>query len=136
MGLAERRRIAAIAKDIEEAQAQLREVAGYDLPLQLELSTFPEIPEILDGYDSYKVYCLPMVVNIFRSLLGDDLGRQAVSERISAIQVKNTSTSAQDGGEMKVFLDGKDLVIHYGFYGWSDKVWGEDALRQAIENLL
>ena len=85
MGLAERRRIAAIAKDVEEAQAQMREVAGYDLPLQLQLETFPEIPEILDGYDSYKGYCLPAIVNVFRSLLSDDLGRQAVKERISEL---------------------------------------------------
>lgn len=136
MGLAERRRIAAIGEHVKQAQAELNEVVGYLMPLNCDLGCFPEIPEVLDCYDYYKDYCFPMIIRIFQDVCRDDLGRQAVKDKISSVVVANTSTGPQDPGQMDVALEGGVLTIRYGFYGYSDKVWGEDPLRTAIENLL
>jgi hypothetical protein len=116
MGLAERRRIAAIGEDVKQAQVQLNEVVGYPLPLHCDLGCFPEVPAVLDCYDAYKDYCFPMIIRIFQDVCRDDLGRQAVKDKISSVVVSNTSTGAEDPGTMAV--------------------WGEDPLRKAIENLL
>ena len=136
MGLAERRRIAAVAEDLKDGQAKLDQVVGYQLPLECDLSKFPEVPEIIGGYESYKDYVFPMIVRIFTDLCKDALGRQAVKEKIGAVVVENTSISASDGGHKGLSLDGSTLKIQYGFYGYSDKIWDERELLQCIENLL
>lgn len=136
MGLAERRRIAAIAEDIKQGQAKLDEVVGYQIPLQCDLSKFPEDPVVLSGYESYKDYVFPLIGRVFADLCKDDLGRQAVKEKIASISVVNTSTSGDEGGKKSVSLNGRELVIEYGFYNYSDKVWDESQLLSSIENLL
>lgn len=136
MGLAERRRIALIGEELKKAQSNLEAVIGHSMPLICDLTRFPEVPEILDSYEGYKDYFFPMLERIFQDICKDELGRQAVREKVQSIEMQNTSTSASEGGTMEVGLEDGRLIIRYGFYSYSDRIWGEEPLRRAIENLL
>jgi hypothetical protein len=117
MGLAERRRIAEIKDQLPVMQEQLKGIVGYELPFTFDTTTFPEDAKVLDGYDYYKDYGMPMALRIFKDIAKDELGKSAVKEKTLS-------------------LENGLLLVKYGFYSYSDMVWGEDELKLKIENLL
>ncbi|MEM9980945.1 MAG: hypothetical protein AAF734_00520 [Bacteroidota bacterium] len=136
MGLAERRRIAEIKGENATYQSEFNDVTGMDIPIEIDASTFPENKVVLDGYKSYKAYGVPMVINIFKDVCKDNLGKEAVKEKIKSVRVVNTSKNGEDSGEMEVVLNDGELLIKYGFYQYSDKLWGETELKEKIEEML
>ncbi len=136
MGLNERRRIAAIQEESSQATSELSKIIGFDLPISFDASTLPENEGVLNSYDSYKEYGLPMVIKIFSQICIDDLGKNAVKEKIAAIKLINTSKNVDDAGEKSLTIENGELLIKMSFYYYSDKLWGEEELRKAIENLL
>lgn len=138
MGLAERRRIATI-KDVHgpRFQNELNAALGFEVPFMLDASSFPENNTVLDCYDYYfESYGPGLVVGVMKKICSDDIGRQAVKERLEKIVFQNTAKSPDEKGHKEVALDGKTLFIRESFYGYSDILFGEDDLRKAIEALL
>ncbi len=136
MGLNERRRIAAIQEEVAQAPAELSKIIGFELPISFDVNTLPEDEGVLNSYDSYKEYALPMVIKIFGRICIDDLGKNAVKEKITTIKLINTSKNVDDTGEKSLTLENGELLIKMGFYYYSDKLWAEEELEKAIENLL
>lgn len=136
MGLAERRKIKTFCDGLEEAQNDLNKHLGFELPVSLDIESFPEDPAVVAGYECYKQYGFPQAIEVLKEVGQDDMGKEALKEQISAVIVRNTSTSGDDGGERSVALEDKTLTIKVGFYGYSDKLWDQAALRSQIEAML
>lgn len=138
MGLAERRRIATI-KDVHgpRFQLELNKAAGFELPLEIDLSTFPENATVLDCYDYYyESYGPGLLPKVFEQLCVDDLGKAAVQEKIKKVVFQNTAKSPEDPGDKSLELKDGTLYVRESFYGYSDKLFGDTDLRTALENML
>ncbi len=136
MGLDERRRIAAIQEETSQTSNELSKLIGFELPIGFDTTTLPEDEGVLNSYDSYKEYALPLVIKVFGKICVDDLGKNAVKEKINTIKLINTSKNVDDAGEKSLTLENGELLIKMSFYYYSDKLWGEEELKNAIENLL
>ncbi|MCU0353982.1 MAG: hypothetical protein MUD08_09655 [Cytophagales bacterium] len=137
MGLAERRRIATIKETAAAAQAEFKGATGLDIPIAFEVESLPEDSGILDGYDYYKDYLTPMVTRIFQDIARDDLGKEAVKEKIKSIKIVNTSKDAQNVGTKSMDLNGSgELLLQYGIAYYGADIWYEDDLKSKIEAML
>ncbi|MCA9796807.1 MAG: hypothetical protein KC910_33585 [Candidatus Eremiobacteraeota bacterium] len=136
MGLAERRKIQSAAEGLSDAQAELDKELGFQLPVELQTSSFPEDKDVLYGYDSYKDYGFPMVCRVLKKVGCDDLGKEALREKVTRVAIVNTATDSSNGGEKSVELADGLLTIKLGWYSYSDKLFGEDEMREKIEALL
>ena len=136
MGLAERRKIAEIKETVSEFQQQAHAVVGFELPFEFDTTTFPEDEKVLAGYEYYKDYGMPMMVNILKEINKDNIGKEAFKAKIKSVKLINTSKNGDDPGQKEVSLNEGELLVKYGFYNYSDKVWGEEELRTKIENML
>ncbi|MCC7383239.1 MAG: hypothetical protein IT384_15490 [Deltaproteobacteria bacterium] len=138
MGLAERRRIAAIKdQHAPRFQQELNEAIGFALPFEIDVSSFPENGTVLDCYDYYfESYGPGLVVTVFKGICQDEMGKQAVKDKIKKIVFKNSAASPDDPGDKEVKIEGGTLLVRESFYGYSDKLFGESDLRTAIENML
>ncbi len=137
MGLAERRRIAAIKQDAETAKATfVKETGLTQVGFDFDINTLSEDEKLLDGYDYYKDYLMPQVTRIFKSIASDDLGKEAVAEKIKSIKIVNSSKSELEPGKKALELKNGELLITYGVSYSSSDMWYEDDLKSKIENLL
>ncbi|MGE0707332.1 MAG: hypothetical protein AB7N76_04720 [Planctomycetota bacterium] len=138
MGLAERRKIATYKQEHgPRFQKELDEAAGFSLPLEIDFSSLPENETVLGCYDYYyESYGPGLVPTVFKHICQDDLGRDAVREKIDKVLFRNTARSPEEPGDKDVRLEGRTLVIESSFYGYSDKLFGEDDLRAKIEAML
>jgi hypothetical protein len=122
----------------EAIQPQFNEALGEDLPITLDVSSFPEDKDVLDLYEwNYEDNGLPMILRVVKDICKDDIGKQAFKEKVQSIEVVNTSKSNDDSGSRSVDLqpDGK-LVIRYAFNQHEANIWNEEPLRTTIENML
>lgn len=136
MGLAERRKIKDFADGLGEAQEELNQFLGFELPVSLDLESFPEDPAVVSGYEFYKEYGFPQTIEALKEIGSDDLGKQALREQIQSVLVQNTSTGQDAGGECSLTLDDKKLIVKMGFYNYSDKLWDKAELVSQIESKL
>ena len=138
MGLAERRRVATI-KDThpKRFQSELTSAIGFELPFEIDMATFPEDKAVLDCYDSYfESYGPGLVVKVMKDICADSLGREAVQAKFKKIVFQNTAKSAEQPGDKSVSIENDTLFVRESFYGYSDKLFGEDDLRKTLENML
>ena len=136
MGLAERRMIAQVDEGLEEELAKLRMHLSSEIELTIDKSTFPENKAVLDGYSYYKDYGFPMVTRALMRISRDDMGREAVNDKIKKVVIVNTGADESNGGEKAISLADGVLTVKVGFYSYSDKLWGEDELINEIESML
>lgn len=138
MGLAERRRVAAIASELApKYQQEFKEAVGFDLPFEVAIDSLPADKTVLDCWDYYhESYGPGLVVKVFKDLCKDDLGKEAVQEKIEKVVFRNAAKSAEDPGDKSLALEGKTLVITASFYGYSDKLYGESDLLSQLEAML
>lgn len=138
MGLAERRRIAEIKdKHLPRFQQALTEAVGSELPFEIDISSFPEDPKVLDCYDYYyESYGPGMVVNVMKEVCVDQMGKDAVRAAIKKIVFQNVAKSSEAPGEKELKLENGTLIIRESFYGYSDKLFDPSELKKAIENML
>ncbi|NTX16449.1 hypothetical protein FJV41_23465 [Myxococcus llanfairpwllgwyngyllgogerychwyrndrobwllllantysiliogogogochensis] len=138
MGLAERRRIATIKEShTPRFQSELNSSIGFSMPFEIDIASFPEDKTILDCYDSYyESYGPGLVAQAMKSICSDDLGREAVKSKFNKIIFQNVATSPDNPGDKNVELKDNTLFVRESFYGYSDKLFGEDELRTIIESLL
>lgn len=138
MGLAERRRIAAI-KDSHSArfQSELNAAIGFELPFEIDVASFPEDKTILDCYDSYyESYGPGLVVTVMKEICKDDMGREAVRAKFNRIVFLNVAKSADDPGTKSIEIKDQTLFVRESFYGYSDQLYGDSELQSALEAIL
>jgi hypothetical protein len=136
MGLAERRQIARVDDGLEEVVADLRQHLGAAIEMEIDKTSFPENKAVLDGYGYYKDYGFPMLARVLKRIACDDLGREAVNDKIRKVRLVNTGVDESNGGEKSVTLNDGVLTVNQGWYSYSDKLYGEDTLVQQIEAML
>lgn len=91
MGLKENR----FTKTFQEEQfpqlkAQIIEAVGFDVPLNIEWSTLFENRFLHLYNDSYpKIYFLPLI-EAFKSITADEMGKEALAESLKEIHITNT----------------------------------------------
>lgn len=138
MGLAERRRIAEIReKHGPRFQSELNEAVGFELPFEIEIASFPENKTVLDCYDfNYESYGPGMVVQVFKNICYDDMGKDAVKAAIKKILFRNTAKDPENPGDKSFSLVDGLLTIESSFYGYSDKLFYAADLQQSLEALL
>lgn len=138
MGLAERRRIATIKEQHNPRfQKELNDAIGFSMPFEIDIATFPENTTVLDCYDYYyESYGPGLVPKVMKSVCADAMGKDAVKAKMDKIVFRNTAKSGDDAGDKSLKLDGRTLVVSSSFYGYSDKLYGEDELQKLIENML
>lgn len=138
MGLAERRRIATI-KDahIPRFQSELNAAVGFTLPFDIDMASFPEDKAILDCYDSYyESYGPGLVVKVLKEICKDDMGRDAVKAKFNKVVFQNVAKSVDNSGDKSFEIKDQTLFVRESFYGYSDKLYGEDELQSALEAIL
>ncbi|MBZ4394221.1 MULTISPECIES: hypothetical protein [Myxococcus] len=138
MGLAERRRIVAIRDSHSPRfQSELNAAIGFEMPFEIDTASFPEDKTVLDCYDYYyESYGPGLVVTVMKSICADDLGKEAAKAKFSKIVFQNVAKSAENPGDKSVEIKDNTLFVRESFYGYSDKLYGEDDLRGAIEAIL
>jgi len=138
MGLAERRRIATIKEvHVPRFQKEMTHAVGFDLPFEIDVASFPENPTVLDCYDYYfESYGPGLVVKVMKDVCVDDLGKDAVKAKFKKIVFQNSAKSPEDKGEKSVRVEDDTLFVRESFYGYSDILFGENDLKQAIEAML
>ncbi len=136
MGLAERRLIAKVDEGLEEVVAGLRKHLGSDIEMEIDKASFPENKAVLDGYSYYKDYGFPMLGRVITRIACDDMGREAVNDKIRKVLLLNTGVDEGNGGEKSMTLADGVLTVKQGWYSYSDKLFDEDTLVQQIESLL
>lgn len=138
MGLAERRRVAAIKEQLAPRfQKELNEALGFEMPFELDVGSFPEDAKVLDCWDWYfESYGPPLVARVMKAVCADALGREAVKAKFDKILFKNAARSEAESGEKSVAIENRTLVVAESFYGYSDKLFGEADLQKAIEDML
>ena len=138
MGLAERRRISTIKdQHAPRFQKELNDAVGFNVPFEIDIATFPENDKVLDCYDYYyESYGPGLVVKVMKEICKDDMGKDAFKAKFDKIVFQNTAKSPEQPGDKSVTTDGKTLVIGESFYGYSDKLYGEDDLRKKLEDML
>jgi hypothetical protein len=138
MGLAERRKIAEIkTKHVPQLQQELNEAVGFALPFEIDVASFPEDKDVLAGYEYYYEDRGPAaLVRAMRELCCDDLGKEALQAKVKQIVFQNVGVNKDTSGEKELKLENGVLYIRAGFYGYGDKLFQEDELRIAFENML
>jgi hypothetical protein len=112
MGLAQRR----ISEDYQTKvfpkwKKQMKEAVGFDIPLEVKWDTMQD--EEYNDKDSYfewydQVYFRPLL-EVFKSLCGDDMGRQAVKKGVKKIIIDGTDGS---GAHNATFDKGVFTINH------------------------
>ena len=73
-----------------QLKAQIIEAAGFDVALNIEWSTLFEERFLHLYSDSYpKIYFLPLI-EAFKSIASDDMGKEALKESLKQIHITNT----------------------------------------------
>lgn len=138
MGLAERRRIAEIReKHGPRFQGELNEAIGFELPFEIEIASFPENKTVLDCYDSYyESYGPGLVIQVFKDICRDAMGKEAVQGAIKKIIFRNTAKDPENPGDKSFSLIDGLLTIESSFYGYSDKLHSASELQEKLEAML
>ena len=114
-----------------ELKAQIIEAAGFDVAFNIEWDTLFENRFLHLYNDSYpKIYFLPLV-EAFKSIASDDMGKEALEESLKAIRITNTKDHHNPKNAYS-FADGILTVDHSPILN-ADKV--EDRTKALVDLL-
>jgi hypothetical protein len=112
MGLAERRASRAFQdKSFPALKADIEKMAGFPVPLEINWEQLAK-ENYADGYEENwrKVYFQP-VLDAFKSVCRDDLGREALKDGLKKIVFCNTRDAYS--AESAISFTGGELVIDH-----------------------
>lgn len=135
MGLAEKRLMSEIQTASAGLQSELA-AAGFNMPFELDMTSFPEDAEVLKRYMSYSAsHGAILVVKGLKAIGTDSFGKDAINEKIKKVVYQNSAKSNADAGEKSVKLDGSTLLVRVAF-GDNKQLFSESDMKEAIEGLL
>lgn len=131
MGLAERRAVKNYSEsEFPKMKAKIDAVAGFDVPFDVAWDTLAEDDYAHMLEDSIpKVYFKP-ILEAFREIVIDDMGKEALKEGVNSVVVRWTGEKALE------FEDGVLTVDHSPISNVSQWENRRDSLQKALEDAL
>ena len=112
MGLKEKRFTQTFQEEqFPQLKAQIVAAAGFDVPLNIEWETLFEDRFLHLYNDSYpKIYFLPLV-EAFKAITADEMGKEALAESLREVRITNTQDHHNPKNAYS-FADGVLTVDH------------------------
>lgn len=130
MGLAEKRLAEEIkAGALPALESKLKEVAGYDIKVDVDWATFT-------AFDSYPLSRLDGVFSELKGFVSricqDDLGKEALKEKMTKISLFNTDNREQ----LSMDLKDQNLLLTLQLAGGSYSRFSDSQLAEFVEKQL
>ena len=130
MGLAEKRLAESIKTDkLPAFESKLNDIAGYPIKVDIDWSTFT-------AYDEYPLTRLDIVfddlTSFVKKICTDDMGKEALKEKLSTISLTNTDNKDLVNMELK----DNTLVLVVQLAGGSFSSQTDSQLANYVEKLL
>jgi hypothetical protein len=140
MGLREKRALNTLKTEIvPKYQVLLDNAVGFHIELGIDWDSLPEREEPLDGLlrdDCASSFAL--VVEVMKAITIDDIGKNALHEKINSIVLINYNISGSDTGKRRVIIQDGRLEIHCGWGSYTSEIYDNynNEFQHLIENLL
>jgi hypothetical protein len=130
MGLNERRKIKELQDVTLPARVlEIQEICGKAIPYEVDWDSLADDAEALNFMDNLSCHRLNMAL---RTICIDDMGRQAVSEGLKLIKLKNV----KDKSAMQMtFADGT-LEMHCAYALHTDGMYSDNAITELLTQKL
>lgn len=130
MGLAEKRKAEAIKTgDVPTWESKLSGYAGYPIKLDFNWDTFTAF----DEYPLSRIeYLYSDLEGAIKNICSDDMGKEALKEKVSTIHITNTDNDA----DMKMEIKDKTLFLTARLAGSSFNCHSTSQLTGYIESVL
>ena len=100
MGLAEKRKAESIkTQDLPKFESKLNEIAGYPIAVEINWDTFT-------AFDQYPLdrlvnFVFGDITNFVKKICVDDMGKEALKEKLTSIHISNTDQDDDYSMELK-----------------------------------
>lgn len=130
MGLAEKRLAESIkVEKLPVFEAKLKERAGYDIKVAIDWNTFT-------AYDEYPLSRLDIVFDdvesFVKKICSDDMGKEALKEKMTAIHL----TNSEDNNDVKMELKDETLFLTVQLVQSSFNAQTDSQIANYVEALL
>ncbi len=109
-----------------QRQATIDELAGKKIPIEIEWEAFATTALAIGRID----WVLDGLVDVFRSICADDVGKQAAQEGVHKIVVKNVASPEE---RKYLFENGVLEVRCHGTAEWTQDICNSDEIRGVLE---
>lgn len=130
MGLAEKR----LAQEIQNEklpafESKIKDISGYDIKVDIDWDTFT-------AYDTYPLSRLDIVFDdltgFVKKICADDLGKEALKEKMSTIKLTNT----ENADDLKMEFSGDVLDLRVKLAGDSFSAYSDSQIASYVEGQL
>ena len=129
MGLAEKRALATLQDEtLPKYQADLRRITGNEVAFVVDWKSFSDN---LGAMENLEEKCLKPLLGIFRKITKDKIGKEAVAESITEIQLSQVADCSIE----KFTLVKGALKMPWDWKGWPGSFY-PDSVQEKIESLL
>ena len=130
MGLAEKRLAESIKTEkLPAFEEKLKERAGYDIKVNIDWNTFT-------AYDEYPLSRLDIVFDDLESFVkkicSDDMGKEALQESMTTIDITNTD----DSSAVKMELKDETLFLNFQLAGLTFSSYTDSQIASYVEGKL
>ena len=130
MGLEERRRIKEL-QDVTfpERVREIEEICGAPIPYEVDWDSLASDATGLNFIDNLSCHRLNMALRV---ICQDDLGKEAVRERLKSVKLKNV----KDKAAKKLVFDGGVLEMQCAWAKGLDGAFSDNEIRELLVNKL
>ena len=126
MGLNERRKIKELQDTTFPGRVQeIQEICGKAIPYEVDWESFGDDGEALNFVDNISCHRLNMAL---RTICIDDMGKEAVSEGLRTVKLKNV----KDKAAMKISFDKGVLEMHCAYALRTDGMYSDGEIREML----
>jgi hypothetical protein len=126
MGLNERRKIKELQETtLPERVKEIEEICGKAIPYEVDWDSLAEDAEGLNFLDNISCHRLNMAL---RTICCDEMGREAVSEGLKRIRLKNV----KDKSDMSISFDGGVLEMHCAYAQRTEGMYSDGQIREVL----
>ncbi len=129
MGLAEKKEIRSIEENnIPETKQKLNTILGKDIEISINWDSFETVKQLQE----VPHQCLGRIAEGIEKVASDDMGKEALQESLTTIQVNNI----EDASAKKITFTDHILTVDAKWEDYSDGIFTAGDYRTQIENLL
>ena len=126
MGLNERRKIKELQETtLPERVKEIEEICGKAIPYEVDWDSLADEAEGLNFLDNISCHRLNMAL---RTICVDDMGKEAVSESLKRIKLKNV----KDKSDMSISFDGGVLEMHCAYGLRTEGMYSDAQIREVL----
>ena len=140
-GLAERRAIAAYAKDVWPAsEKSIQDAAGFPVAIELDLNSLA-LPGLADSYanaDYLQNTVIEPVISSFKAITADEMGKAALTDKLKSVTIlyDEKTAPASNYADGLTFENGKLTINWKPFSNAGDIESRTKALTTLLESKL